>query len=462
MMKFPHVLKRRMPTVHRVARDFVFRHVPCAIMFLRSLHWRAAAARPALIPAARPERRPQRTRRSVVFLNHSYYHFYYLARSLRHRGWDAMTVSLEAPGGPHANFYHGEDVNLFSPNCSQYMYNLEEFFAHAKRRFNLVHFAGDGRLSFFPHYCASDEPPDMVEWKALGHKIAYTISGCNSGVAQSSVMHWSRTGGGDSVCDKCPWQDEPSVCSDAKNLAWGRKVEQFCDVIFTETLPALDYQASAKAVREPATVCLDPSFWRPDLPVPQRFRIPRKSGELLVYHAFGNMDMRTRNGRNIKGTGAVRAAIERLQGEGVPVRLVFVTGMKNAEVRFLQVQCDVIVDQLNYGRYGATAREGMMLGKPTVCYINPKEPAPQAVLACLSELPLVSATEYTLYGVLRDLLLDPAKRAAIGQASRAYALKWHSADPCAERYERIYDEVMSGAWPRSAAVLVPTTATVSV
>ena len=36
--------------------------------------------------------------------------------------------------------------------------------------------------------------------------------------------------------------------------------------------------------------------------------------ELLVYHAFGNMDVRTRNGRNIKGTGVVRAAVERLQG----------------------------------------------------------------------------------------------------------------------------------------------------
>jgi len=84
------------------------------------------------------------------------------------------------------------------------------------------------------------------------------------------------------------------------------------------------------------------------------------------------------------------------------------------------------------------------------------------VLACMSELPLVSATEHTIYEVLRNLLLDPAKRAAIGRASRAYALKWHSADACAERYERIYDEVMSGAWPRSAAVSVPRTVPVGV
>jgi len=191
-------------------------------------------------------------------------------------------------------------------------------------------------------------------------------------------------------------------------------------------------------------MCLDPSFWRPDLPVPRRFRVLRKSGELLVSHAFGNMDSRAQHGRNIKGTRAVRTAVERLQAEGVPVRLVFVTGMKNTEVRFMQVQCDVIVDQLNYGRYGATAREGMMLGKPTVCYINRNDPGPEQTLTCLNELPLVSATEETVYGVLRELLLDPARQAAIGRASRAYALKWHSADACAERYERLCDNLMNG------------------
>ena len=191
-------------------------------------------------------------------------------------------------------------------------------------------------------------------------------------------------------------------------------------------------------------MCLDSTFWYADLRVPDRLKIARKEGELLVYHSFGNYALRSTDGRNIKGTGAIVAAIERLRSEGMPVRLVFVTGMKNTEVRFLQVQADVIVDQLNYGRYGATAREGMMLGKPTICYINPNEPSPGDVLSSIREVPLVSATERTIYEVLKDLLLSPEKRLKIGQASREYALKWHSADACAQRYERIYDSVMNG------------------
>jgi hypothetical protein len=382
-------------------------------------------------------------RRSVLFLRNSYYHFYYLAQALRRRGWDAVSVSFEDPNGPNANYYHGEDVNLFSSDRGKLHRNIEGLFAEAVERFDLLHFAGDGLLSFFPENWESESPADIVRWRARGRKIAYSISGCNSGVAQSSVARWSALGGS-VVCDKCVWQLRPDICNDQKNLAWGRKVDRYCDVTFTEGFPALDYQSTSKCVREPTTMCLDPVFWRPDLEVPDHLKIQRKERELIVYHSFGNYESRSSNGRNIKGTGAVVAAIEQLQSEGVPVRLVFVTGSKNTEARFLQVQADVIVDQLNYGRYGAGAREGMMLGRPTVCYINPNEATQGAASPWLREVPLVSATEKTVYEVLKGLLRDEERRRKIGRASREYALKWHSADPCAERYEAIYDLIMRG------------------
>ena len=76
----------------------------------------------------------KRKRRSVVFLHHSYYHFFYLARALRERGWDAVTVSLEPPDSPHAIYYHGEDINLFSPDPKRFQRNIRRFFHQALGR----------------------------------------------------------------------------------------------------------------------------------------------------------------------------------------------------------------------------------------------------------------------------------------------------------------------------------------
>ncbi|MBI2190650.1 MAG: hypothetical protein HYU36_01535 [Planctomycetes bacterium] len=382
---------------------------------------------------------------SVLFLHQSYYHFYYLAQALRLRGWDALTVSLEDPESPNAKYYHGSDVNLYSPDPVEFKKNILEFYEEALRRFRLLHFAGDGLMSFFPEHWnhGAEAAPDILKWREQGKKIAYTVSGCSSAVSQSSVARWSGQGGA-VVCNVCPWRSRPEVCSDPKNLSWGKKVNQYCDLVFGETVPALDYLDSPKVVREPTTMCLDSDFWNPGLEVPEEHRVSKAAGELLVYHAMGNHETRTVNGRNIKGSHAVIQAVEQLQSEKVPVRLLFVTDRKNTEIRFYQAQADVIVDQLNYGRYGATAREGMMLGKPVICYLNRHEMKPRQELVSMREVPLVSATEASITEVLRNLLLNEAKRKEIGRASREYALKWHSAEGCAERYEKITENLWKG------------------
>lgn len=392
-------------------------------------------------------------RRSVVFLHHSYYNFFYLAKALRKRGWDAINVCIDDPADPDAKFFHGEDLNLYDPVPEIYQRNLDAFFAQVTDRFRMVHFYGRGRMSFFPAFfdrtVEYDAMPfDFLRLRQLGTKIGYSVSGCLDAVAQSSVHRWS---GG--ACDRCVWQNNARICGDLTNLAWGHKIQTMADVIATEGFPALDWQATAKAYREPLTTALDPDFWSPDLEVPEKYRLTREPGELIVYHAVGNFSLRSKGGRNLKGTGAVIDAVERLRSEGMKVRLEFVTDVPNRDVRFFQVQADVIVDQLNYGRYGATAREGMMLGRPTICYINKAEPAGARKLDSIENCPLVSADESNIYVVLRDLLENESRRRAIGIASRAFALKWHSADACAERFEQVYDRLMLGLRPEAEEVL---------
>lgn len=381
-------------------------------------------------------------RRSVVFLHNAYYNFYYLAKALRSRGWDAVSVSLEDPEGPNAQYYHGEDFNLFHPDADTMLERVGTFYEEVKSRFNMVQFYGIGQMSFFPtSFDYGNDfiaiPEDFLELKRLGIKIGYSQGGCNQGISQSSFLRWS---GG--CCNRCRWQNVPDVCSDRRNLAWGHKLHQMVDLFATEGNPALDYQGTDKCYREPLTTALDPDIWKPDLVIPEHLKIAREPGEFIVGHSVGNYKLRSQNERSIKGTGAVFDAIERLKAEGIKVRLEFRTEVKSSDMRFIQSQCDVIIDQLNYGRYGATAREGLMLGRPTICYINRSEPPGVTGSVAIEECPLVSANERTVYPILRDLLLNEAARAEIGRKSRAYALKWHSADACAQRFEKVYDRLM--------------------
>ena len=124
------------------------------------------------------------------------------------------------------------------------------------------------------------------------------------------------------------------------------------------------------------------------------------------------------------------------------MRLKFVTDVPSTEVHFIQVQADVIVDQLNYGRYGATARAGMMLGVPTVCYMH-KTSRLAKTASTDRNLSAGFRHESTIYDVLRDLLNSAEQRKSIGRASREFAVKWHSAEVCAARFERVYDALQA-------------------
>jgi len=413
--------------------------------------WLSEASQRPKTTARQGREKGARGRRSILFMHNCYYNFYYLAAALRKRGWDAVSVSIEDPNGDHAQFYHGEDLNLFDPDPEKFRQNLQRFFVEAESRFRMIHFYGVGRMSIFPEYIDTRRsfdglPVDFLRLRQQGVKIGYTVSGCLDGVAQSSINRWSG------ACERCVWQLHPNVCADDANLAWGRKVHTMCDLVETGGAPALDWKGRQdKVCREPLTMALDPDFWRIDLEIPEKYRLKRAPGELIVYHSVGNYQLRAQNSRNIKGTGAILAAIDRLKSEGFPVRLEFVTDVPSKDVRFIQLQADILVDQLNYGRYGAQACESMMLGRPTICYINKDEPEGIRGVDFVEECPIISATEQTIYAVLKDLLMDEGKRRELSRLSREFALKWHSADACAERFEAVYDRIMSGLPPSDPA-----------
>jgi hypothetical protein len=139
-----------------------------------------------------------------------------------------------------------------------------------------------------------------------------------------------------------------------------------------------------------------------------------------------------------KGTRHVLAAVERLQEDGEPVELVLVQGLALDEARRLYERANVAVDQLLIGAYAQFAIECMALGRPVVCYLNPRFARHHPEWA---EAPIVSATPDTVLDELRRLVRDPALREELGRRGPEYVRRHHSLEAVGAELDRVYRRV---------------------
>lgn len=155
---------------------------------------------------------------------------------------------------------------------------------------------------------------------------------------------------------------------------------------------------------------VDPREWAPQ-------HGADSSGPLRILHAP--------SGRIFKGTKYLLEAAQRLQDDGFQFELQLVEGVPHDEVKGLYHKADLLVDQLLGGWYGALAVELMALGKPAIAYIR-EEDLKFIPPQMKSDLPIINATPYDIYDVLkRCLQMDRADLRALGARSRTYVERWH-------------------------------------
>jgi hypothetical protein len=396
--------------------------------------------------ATRRRRRP-----SVLFAGQSYYHAWYLSRALRKLGWRADVLNWDLVPETQG-FYHGEDF-AFSWDDARPRRALARhlaFYLRSIPRYDIFHFSNAQGIRFghrLHDWVAERFHPyaEIELLRRLGKKIVYSNNGCLDAVAQTSFASWGEY----PVCLDCPWLGRPDICSDERNLEWGRNRNRLAHFQCTTGGNRKDYNDDPTVHEVPEFFCLDPDFWRPDLEIPERWRLPRQGSTVRIYHAVGHFQQRTTLGRNIKSSHIYLPLIERMKAEGYDVELSFVHDVPNREVRFIQAQADIVVDMLTFGWFGSNVREAMMLGKPVVCFIRPewltsmREQIPEYV----DELPIVSARPETVEPILKELVQNPAKRRELGERARRFALKWHSPNAGATRMDQIYRQLLRDGRP---------------
>lgn len=364
----------------------------------------------------------QNKHRSILFFVPDYHCSFFLRDELRRRGWRA---DIFVPHWYPTQFLYREDAIR-----EKIRYSTERSLRNAVRlvlaimlQTTLVikyrYIVRYGSLNYdigptkFSHRCLLIL---LSLWYRLirvcGTKIIYLPSGCREHV---SKKQWMGVDQG-RVCGSCGY--EPS-CNDKTNHANFYLVRQFASTsIVMDGHRTHEFQESRIRYKS-----FDLETYSPNLHVPPEHQWPKFDGVRILHsHA---LDTRKTQNRNIKGTPSIVQAVEALKEDGHNVALMNLSGIPSSEMRFHQVQADIVIDQLIYGGYGSTTLECMALGKPVICYIRPSwRTFLSSIYPEWEACPVVSATPDTLHEELRKLIVDGRYREQLAKESREFALKF--------------------------------------
>ena len=351
-------------------------------------------------------------RKSIFFVNPAYHYSFAIRDELRRLGWraDVYVNQLYPP-----QLLFSDDViregEVTGKSGHPLVRTLRRawFFVRMTLRYKYFLVYGDAevftvsrspRSRIVSWLTRGTRSPELHILKLLGKKILFFPNGCHQEVLKRDFMRHE----GGIVCANCIMPD--AVCNDTDNQRIFDLVNRYHDFVIANT-PMRSTSLPRKV--QIKHLALDLDVFSPDCEIPEEFRLP-PNGKLRIMHSFvdtGRADAQ----RNVKGSPFVAAAIERLKREGHAVEYFYVNNVPSREMRYYQLQADIIVEQLLYGWWGSTGIECMGLGKPVVCYISAS--MKQDFLAAFPEydgLPIVEANVRNVYEVLLGLVISPDAR----------------------------------------------------
>jgi hypothetical protein len=365
-----------------------------------------------------------RRAKSILFVRPDYHCTFAYRDALRHAGWkadiyvnpgypDSLLYSNEGVRRPIQLPYSGSRVVRWVNHLLVLLWWLANFWRY---RVHLYYGRPPAFVSLenalrLDRLFGDDFLMECAIGRALGVRFIFLPSGCRDDDLKAT---WQSFDGG-KICGNCGFFDR---CEDRANELHFRRIRRHFDLVIgygtKESHEFPEAQLRWKAI--------DLERWRPGLEVPAAHRLPpTRNLRILHAHLLGRSG-RLYAGKNIKGSAFVLAAFQRLRDEGYPVDWMEVDGVASRDMRFYQVQADIVVDQLLYGWWGSMGVEAMALGKPVVCYVRPAWR--QFFLRQFGEcqgLPVVEADPETIYEALRLLVVDGAFRLERGHASRRFA-----------------------------------------
>ena len=252
-----------------------------------------------------------------------------------------------------------------------------------------------GASGFLSRFLARRDVPGL---KARGKTVVFHFHGCEVRNRARMLEQHARA-----ACTECR-----PFCDPARQRTLLADAARHADRVFFSTKDLAE--SVPNGIELP--LAIESARWEEAAraqPLPDPERRDGVHGPVVIAHAPTN--------RWIKGTRYVEEAVERLRAEFPLLELRLIEHLPWADMPRALAACDLLVDQLFMGWYGLLAIEGMSLGKAVVCHLRADFAAP--------DCPVVDANAETVTDVLRALIRDPARRAALGAAGQAWARERH-------------------------------------
>lgn len=384
----------------------------------------------------------KKSNKSILFVRPDYHCSFFYRKNLREMGWKA-DIFVEASYPKQLLYQNDEILTPFQLNdkffLSWYLNKILNFFYYLRILSRYKYYVYYSRPSYtfdlwenklrLDKIFGSGFSLSLSIAKLFGRKIIYLPAGCHDVESQEVYMTFDNG----NVCKNCGSFDK---CDDRLNNQNFSTVRRYADLVIGDTF-LNSSQFSSVHFRYKS---IDLDLWNPGIVIPEKYRL-EDNGKLRILHSY-IQDGRDFAERNIKGSQYILAAIDRLISEGYPVEYFCISNLKSNEMRYMQVQADILVEQLIYGSWGSTGVECMALGKPVICYM--RQSCKDFFLKTFpeyNELPIIEANTSNIYQVLKKAVTDTEFREKEGIKSRKFAERHFDPRKNAETFSELLLEL---------------------
>ncbi len=141
-------------------------------------------------------------------------------------------------------------------------------------------------------------------------------------------------------------------------------------------------------------------------------------------------------GHPIKRYDLLGEAVNILQRQGFPVEVEVIKGVSNAECLRRKQKCHITFTSL-HGGWGLSGVEGMWLGHPVLCCMDP------FVLSLYPDQPTVIVDENSLVERIKDLIVSPERISEIGAEGRQFVKRHFRTKDIIKRYLYTFDLIIN-------------------